>query len=70
MFSLVLPARIFDIRVDNVERKDYPDFSNAYISEAWTMEGGNPRELTEAELDYINNTYPEFVHEQATKSFF
>tara|TARA_R110002074_G_scaffold1973_4_gene11891 strand:- start:1187 stop:1612 length:426 start_codon:yes stop_codon:yes gene_type:complete len=42
---------IYDIYVADIEGRDYPDFTNAYIEEAY-FDG---RELTDEEYDYINN---------------
>ena len=54
-----------DIVFDDVNYLDYPDFSDAYISEA-TIYG---RELTEDELDWVNEQ-TDFVHEQLMEQTF
>lgn len=42
---------IYDIYVADINGNDYPDFSDAYIEEAY-FDG---RELTQEEYDYIND---------------
>ena len=43
-------SEIYDIYVADIEGRDYPDFTNAYIEEAY-FDG---RELTLEEYDYVN----------------
>lgn len=56
---------ITDVVIEDVEMGDYPDFSNAFISGGSYPNGVTERDLTEAELDFINSECSEFVHEQA-----
>ena len=50
--------------LDGVDTKDYPDFSDAYISYA-EFKDGTP--LTDEQLDKLNEDYPDFVHEMVMK---
>ena len=43
-------STIEDVEVDGIDTRDYPDFSNAYISSACWPDG---TELTEEELEDI-----------------
>ena len=69
MIQLVL-AKICRIQIEGINPRDYPDFCDAYISDAWIevetsemtstylpsgqMDGKNLRQLSEAELDWLN----------------
>ena len=53
--------QLINIQIDGIDTKDYPDFVDAYVSSACYKDSGI--ELTEEELDYINNTYPHVVQE-------
>lgn len=44
-------SKIYDIYVADINGKDYPDFADAYIEEAYFED----RELTQEEYDYIND---------------
>ena len=52
--------KITDVEIENMDMKDYPDFSDAFISYGYYKN----RDLTELELDYINDFRPEFIQEQ------
>lgn len=52
------------IEVEGIDFADYPDFVDSY---AVAGEYGN-RELTDEELDYINDVHYEFVQECAYNS--
>ena len=41
---------IHSVEVDGVDTRDYPDFSDAYISNAWYGD----REMSDEELDILN----------------
>lgn len=63
-------SKLSDIEIDNVKMSDYPDFCDAYISAAIIEENGIWRDLTEEELNELNDEYPEFVYQKAVKSIF
>jgi hypothetical protein len=46
--------------VDGIDTRDYPDFCDAYISWAVWKDG---TELTDAELDALNDDHRDFIHE-------
>lgn len=52
-------TKLEDIQIEGIDTRDAPDFVDAYISYA-TIDG---RELTDIELDHINDEYTDFVHE-------
>ncbi len=48
--------------MSGVDRSDYPDFCDAFIESAsWE----NGIELTESELEQLNDEHPELVNEEA-----
>lgn len=55
-----------DIELECVNTRDYPDFSDAYIS--YALYDG--REMTDEELDMLNDNYPEFVYDKVINSLF
>ncbi len=55
--------QLTNIEVDGINKKDYPDFCDAYISRAFWKNGG---ELSEKDLDELNEN-GQFVHEQVWK---
>ena len=52
-------AEIEDIEYEDIIWSDYPDFCDAYISEA-TYKG---REMTKKELDILNEDHRDYVYE-------
>ena len=54
-------TKLRDIEVDGVDTADYPDFVDAYVSYA-VIDG---RELTDIELDELNDNHPEIAQELA-----
>jgi len=59
---------LIDITVDGVDTKDYPDFCDAYIDSAVWKDSG--KDLTDEELDELNDEEREFVYEQVWDSIF
>jgi hypothetical protein len=57
---------IDNIELEDVNTRDYPDFSDAFISYA-EYDG---REMTDEELDVLNDQYSEFVYDQVINSIF
>jgi len=51
---------IKDVEIDDIDMRDYPDFCDAFIVAA-TYKG---RELTENELEYIQDSNPEWFYDQ------
>ena len=58
------PKDLTDYDIDGVDRRDYPDFCDAFLAEAWV----DDYELTEEELQYVQETFPEWLWEQAYQS--
>jgi hypothetical protein len=52
-------SKIDDIEIDGIDTKDYPDFCDAYILRC-VYDG---RELTDEELDELQNQRPDLVYE-------
>jgi hypothetical protein len=57
--------KLDNVQMDGVHHWDYPDFCDGFLASA-DYDG---RELTEGELDWIADTYPEYINEQAYESF-
>jgi hypothetical protein len=49
------------IEIDGIDRRDYPDFSDAYISAANFMDG---TPLTNVEIEQLGEENNELVHEK------
>jgi len=63
--------KIRDIVVGGVDKRDYPDFVDAYVVSAVYPIVDNPkgwRNLSDAELDWLNSEYPEIAQEKALES--
>tara|TARA_Y100000294_G_scaffold172754_1_gene187919 strand:+ start:328 stop:516 length:189 start_codon:yes stop_codon:yes gene_type:complete len=58
-------SRITAVQLEDIDTNDYPDFADAYISDAIYM----GREMTEAELDELNNDSG-FVYEKVMEEIF
>ena len=55
-----------DIQIGNADTVDYPDFADAYLVDATiATEHGGVRNLTDDELDYVNDNHSDWVQEQA-----
>ena len=52
--------QVTDIEFEDIHHTDYPDYCDAYISEA-TYKG---RKATKEELNEINDKYYDFVYEE------
>lgn len=55
--------RVVDVEVDDVDPTDYPDFCDAHFSYAVYEDTGE--ELTDEELEELNDSYPDVVNEMA-----
>ena len=51
--------KLENIEVDGIDTRDYPDFVDAFISYA-EMDGV---ELTDEQLDELNDNYPDLIHD-------
>ena len=56
------------INIEGVDRQDYPDFCDAFISEAVWMNDGTA--LNDEELEQLTNEQGELVNEMAHESMF
>lgn len=57
-------TKIIGIEFDGIDRADYPDFVDSYISRGFIEENGQFRELTENELEYLNEECADFKYEK------
>ena len=57
-------SKLEDIEIDGVDARDFPDFSDAYITSA----SYNGKPLNDTELDKLNMDYPEIANELAHES--
>ena len=46
---------VSDIEVDGIDTRDYPDFCDAFISDASILQNGKWRAATEGELDELSD---------------
>ena len=60
-------TQIKNLVVDQVDTRDYPDFVDAYIMYA---EHANGQPLSDLELDYLNDDYPEVAQQEALESLY
>ena len=58
---------ITDFEIEDIDMKDYPDFSDAYISDATWIDTGEA--LTEGELDKLNDEHSDLVNELAHENW-
>ena len=58
--------KIDNMEFEGVDFKDYPDFVDAFLVAA-DYDG---KEMTEEQIDYINDEHYEFVNEQVYDSIF
>lgn len=79
-------SKICDIEVDGIQYGDYPDYCNAYVCDAWLeitlneyerthlpvarKNGKFFRQLSEFELNNLNENFPEFVYQATLKQIF
>jgi hypothetical protein len=53
---MVDTSKVCDVKIRGIDWKDYPDFCDAFVAEAWLDLGnGQFRELTEAECEWLTN---------------
>jgi hypothetical protein len=53
---------ILDYEIEDVNPRDYPDFVDAHMGSGMHVSG---RELTDDELDFINDTFKDIICELA-----
>ena len=61
-----MERKIVDISVGGVDHRDYPDFCDAYIEEAYWADTGEA--LTDEEIDEFID--PSIIHELAMESLY
>ena len=59
-------SKVENMEFEGVDFSDYPDFVDAFLVSA-DIDG---RELTEEEVDYLNDEHYEFVNESVFSSIF
>ena len=58
--------KLENIEVDGIDTRDYPDFVDAFISYA-EMDGV---ELSDEQLDELNDNYPDLIYEAVLNKLF
>ncbi len=58
------PKDLFDLEFDGIDYNDYPDFCDAYLSSASIIENGKTRDLTDEELEEIQDNNPDWFAEE------
>ena len=59
-------SQIENMEFEGVDFSDYPDFVDAFLVSAEI----NGRDLTEEEIDYLNDEHYEFINERVFSSMF
>ena len=59
-------SKITYVEVEGVDHRDYPDFVDAFICYA-EIDG---RELTDEELDYINDNHTDYVYDKVLETLY
>lgn len=59
-------TKIDNIQMGDVNLSDYPEFSDAFIESA----DYNGVEMTQAQLDFLNDNHQEFVYDNAYQSIY
>ena len=59
-------SQIENMEFEGVDFSDYPDFVDAFLVSAEI----NGRDLTEEEIDYLNDEHYEFINERVFSSIF
>lgn len=54
------PDKIDDYQFHGVDTRDYPDFSDAYLTDVYY----DGKEVTEEELEYIEEEHPDWVYDK------
>jgi len=50
---------VYTIEIEGVIMSDFPDFCDSFVSYACFIDG---KELSNSELDYLQDTYPHEIH--------
>jgi len=58
-----------DVELSQIDTKDAPDFSDAFIDSAILNIDGKERDATEQELEWLNNN-PDFIHNRVEKQLY
>jgi hypothetical protein len=58
--------KVDNLEFDGIDFADYPDFVDAYLISA----DYNGKEMTEEQIDYINDEHYDFINEQVYSSIF
>jgi len=56
-------SKIENVYIDGIDYGDYPDFCDAYLESGEI----NGRELTDEEIEFVNEECPEWVYEMLDK---
>lgn len=56
-------TKITSVEIDGVDHNDYPDYVDAFISNAEY----NGKEMTDEEIDDLNDNHTDFVQEEVFK---
>ncbi len=55
------------LELDGIDTTDYPDFADAFVVTAFFMDG---TELTEHELELLQDNYPDRIYELVIEQLF
>ena len=60
-------ANISNVKIAGIDHADAPDYVDAYIESADITIDGATREMTEAEIEWVQDNHADFVYEQVMK---
>lgn len=61
-------TKLVDIEVDGIDTRDYPDFTDAFIASAVWKD--TLKDLSDNELDDLNDNYGDFVYDKVQEHLF
>ena len=69
-YRMIDTNKLSEIELDGIDTSDYPKFCDAFLTFAVYNDEGFRRPLTDEEIDEVNDTESEFIHEQVLKQIF
>jgi hypothetical protein len=67
MGLMINGRKVVDLVLDGVDRRDYPDFCDAYFDSGMYADDGS--DLSDDDLDKMKNLYPDVLWSMCHKQF-
>ena len=58
------PSNLDDLEFEGIDHRDYPDYCDAFFSSATETKNGKSRDLSDEELEWVIDQYPEWFSEK------